>query len=309
MNDPQRIVSGLAFAAGAYTLWGLSVLYFKALGHVPALEVLAYRTVWSLPLVLAVIVLMGKTGDLWVSLRRPRTLALLFASTLLLTANWGLFIWAIQAERVLEVSLGYYINPLVNVAFGVALLGERLSRAKAAAIALAAAGVAAQAASLGALPLVSVFLALSFSLYGLIRKTVQADAITGLGVEMALIFPFGVLGLWALTVWSAPLSGAAAAEPWLDPAMTGPLLGLAGVMTVAPLALFALGARRLHYTTVGLIQYIAPSLQLLIGVSFGEEFTRAHALSFGLIWGALALYAADSLLTQRRMRLAQRPSA
>ncbi|RYE85684.1 MAG: EamA family transporter RarD, partial [Myxococcales bacterium] len=191
VSDSSRAgrVPGPVYAVAAYGSWGLVPIYWKALGRVPPLEVVAHRVVWSLAVVAVLIVASGKLGEVREALRSRRTLARLVATTLLISANWGLFIWAVQSGRLLQVSLGYYINPLVNVLLGVAVLGERLRRGQLAAVALALGGVAVLTAMSGVLPWVSLLLSGSFALYGLLRKTAAVDALAGLGIETALITP------------------------------------------------------------------------------------------------------------------------
>jgi chloramphenicol-sensitive protein RarD len=282
--DPEQR-RGVLLALGAYVSWGLLPLYLKLLSGVPAAQVLAHRVLWSLALLLVLAVALR----LWrpvLAAARGRTLGLLAASATLIAVNWLVYIWAIGHAHVLEASLGYFINPLVNVGLGVLLLGERLRRVQAVAIGVAAAGVAAMALSGTGALWIPLALAASFGTYGLVRKVVAIDAFGGLLVETALLAPFCLAVL--AQAW---LGGTAAfgASRGLDA-----LLVLAGAVTAAPLLMFAAAARRLRLATMGLFQYLAPTLQFLEGAFlFGEPLRAVHAVTFGLIWTGCALYAWD----------------
>ena len=258
-------------------------MYFRALKGIPPLEIAAHRAVWSAGLLLGVVVALRRGPTLRALMKQPRQLGVLVATTLLISGNWLLFIWAIEQGRLLEASLGYFINPLVNVLLGVVFLGETLRRAQKVAVALAAVGVSVLIVRLGHLPWISLTLASSFGLYGLLRKRFQIDAIVGLFVETGLLAPFAL----------AFIGTRGTAEP-------GWLLAASGVITAVPLVLFTEGARRLTLSTVGLMQYLAPTGQFLIAVfAFGEPFTAAHAATFACIWGSLALYTADAVRASR----------
>jgi len=287
--------AGLALGAGAYALWGVLPLYIHLLRGVPALQVLAHRVVWSLLLLLVLIVALRRVGGI-VRAARGRTLLLLVGSAALIAVNWLVYIWAVQHQHVLEASLGYFINPLVNVALGVAVLGERLRRLQGIAIGIAAAGVAILALSGGGALWISLLLALSFGLYGLLRKVAAIDALGGLTVETLLLAPFSL----ALLLHAAQTGeGALGRSAELDL-----LLVLAGVVTAAPLLMFAAAARRMPLATLGLLQYIAPSLQFAQAVLFfGEPVRPVHVATFVLIWAGCALYALDSLRAARAARL------
>jgi chloramphenicol-sensitive protein RarD len=277
----------------AFLMWGLFPLYWKMLAAVPALEVVAHRTAWGFAAVAAWVTLRGTWPAALAVARRPRTLLLLGASAVLIAVNWLLYVWAVAHDHVVEASLGYYVNPLVNVVLGVAVLHERLSRPQRIAVALAALGVAILTVSHGRLPWIALALAVSFGLYGLVRKTVGADAVVGLLWETALLTPPALVLLVSLG-----LRGAGAFSPGAPGASA--LLALGGAVTAVPLVLFALGARSLPLSTVGLIQYLSPSIQFLIAVFlFREPFTRAHAAAFLCIWSALALLTWD---VRRRLR-------
>ena len=292
MERERRL--GVLAALAAFGMWGIIPVYIKAVAHVPAPELLAHRTFWSVILLLVLIVLGRRWRALRAALAEPRAWLLLAVSTSLLALNWLVFIWAITDGRVLETSLGYYINPLVNVLLGVLVLRERLNLWQGLAVALATIGVLNLTVQLGSFPWVSLTLAASFGIYGLIRKTIRLNSIEGLFVETALITP---LALGYLIFLGATGAGAMGAG---DRA-TDILLLLSGVVTALPLLAFASAARRLQYTTVGFFQYIAPTGHFLLAVFvYGEAFTGAHLITFGLIWAALAIFTADSLRAMRR---------
>jgi chloramphenicol-sensitive protein RarD len=283
-----RSRSGFGFALGAYVAWGVFPLYFKALRSVSPLEILAHRVVWSTVLLGAMVLLRRR----WAEYRRPfaslRTLAVYLLSTALVTTNWLLYIWGITSGHALDASLGYFITPIVSVLLGLLFLGERLRPRQTAAVALAAAGVLMLVARLGAIPWLALGLALSFGGYGLVRKKAAIDPVVGLLVETSLVAPFGAVLIIAR---AADGTGQLGASP-----LVTTLLLLAGLVTALPLIWFAHGVRSLPLSTMGLLQYISPTLQLLCAVLlFHEPFTRAHAAAFGCIWAALALYTFDAL--------------
>ena len=283
MGERGEQRAGVACAVGAFLMWGLFPLYWKPLAAVPALEVVAHRTFWGLVSVTAWVTWRRRWADVRVALARPRTLLMLTVTAALIATNWLTYIWAVINGHVVESSLGYYINPLVTVLLGVAVLGERMSRAQVVAVALAAAGVAILTVGYGRFPWIALLLAATFGLYGLARKTVAADAVTGLLVETAILAP---LALAYLGVTAADGSGALGRGG----ALVDTLLVLSGAVTAVPLVLFTMGARRLPLSTLGLIQYISPSCQFLLAVLvFNEPFTLAHGAAFALIWIALAL--------------------
>jgi chloramphenicol-sensitive protein RarD len=289
---------GLAAAVSAFLLWGLFPLYWKLLATVPALEVVAHRMAWALAAVAAWVSLRGRWRDALAVASRPRTVARLAASGALVSVNWLLYIWAVVHDRVVEASLGYFVNPLVNVVLGVLVLHERLSRAQRVAVALASAGVAVLTLAHGRLPWIALALATSFGLYGLARKTVAADAVVGLLWETALLTPLA-LGYLALLAHR----GTGAFSPAAPAASV--LLALGGPITAVPLALFAQGARSLPLSTLGFLQYLSPSLQFLLAVVvFREPFTPAHAATFAFIWAALAILTWD---LRRRPLVARLP--
>ncbi len=287
---------GVAAALGAFTAWGLGPLYFKAVAFVPALEVLAHRALWSVLLLLLVLAALGRLRRTVAQLALPGVLPRLLVTTLLISSNWLVFIYAVNSARVLEISLGYYINPLVNVLLGLLVLRERLSLPAALAVALAAAGVANLAWQTAGFPWVSLFLAFSFGIYGLVRKLTPVGPLEGLAVETALVAPLA-LGYLA---WLGLADSGHFAAAGLGVSL---LLVLAGPVTAVPLVLFAAGAKRLRYATIGFLQYLAPSMHFALAVLvFAEPFDTAQLVTFACIWAALAIFTADSLRRHRRLR-------
>jgi chloramphenicol-sensitive protein RarD len=275
---------GVLQASAAYVCWGLFPLYFKALAAVPPLELLAHRVLWSMAFV--ALLLAARHGWRWLqpALRDARVLRAFACSSLLISANWFLYIWAVVNDRIVEASLGYFINPLVNVLLAAFVLHERLRRGQWAAVALAAAGVAWLTWQAGALPWIALLLACSFAGYGLLRKTAPLGALEGLAMETLMLGPLALALLGAL--WATGRAAFAEAGPG-----TLALLAAAGPITAIPLLLFAAGARRIPFSLLGLLQYIGPTLQLLVGVAvFHEPFAAARAAGFAAIWAALALY-------------------
>lgn len=287
-----RSFSGPLFALLAFLSWGLGPVYFKALGAVPAWEVLLHRVVWTLALLLPIALALRRLGPAAVALRDRRTMRALVASTTLIAVNWLLFIWAIQVGRVLDASLGYFINPLVNVVLGRLFLRERLRRAQGVAVALAGASVVLLAATADRTPWVAIALGVSFGTYGLLRKTTALDSMTGLMLETALLLPpaLGVLAWLCLTG-----RGAFGSAPG-----TTALLVASGLMTAVPLLCFVAAARRMTLTALGFFQYIAPTSHFLLAVFlYGEPFARPQVLAFIGIWAALAVASTDAILTRR----------
>lgn len=286
--------TGLMQAAGAYLIWGLLPLYFLLLKTVDAGEIVANRVIWSLALLFGIVALMRRGGRLWLALTSGRTLRLLALSAALISVNWLVYIWSVQHAHVLEASLGYFLNPLVNVVLGVLVLRERLSRPQMAAVALAALGVLVLAVQAGEGLWISLTLAISFGLYGLVRKVAPVESIEGLTIETLVLTPFAI----AYLVW---LDGQGVLAFGGD-VTTTTLLAVAGVVTAIPLLLFAAGARRLPYSVIGLLQYLAPTLQFLLAITLlGEHMTTAHAICFALIWAGLAVFVMGSI---RRSRVA-----
>ncbi|WP_345795320.1 EamA family transporter RarD [Thauera sp. JM12B12] len=286
-------------ALAAFVTWGLAPLYFRALGSVPPFEIVAHRVLWSALFLAGLLAAVSSTGGyarVRAALAQPRLLALLTLTALLTSSNWLVFIWAIDAGRLLEASLGYFINPLVSVALGALFLGERLRPLQAVAVAIACAGVGWRVWQLGSLPWIPLFLAGTFGLYGLLRKRAPVDAVGGLFIETLVVAPLALGWLLWLHMHESLAFGSGAATDWLLP--------LTGVITAVPLMLFAVGARRLPLATVGFLQYIAPSLNFLVAVLlFREPFDTTQLVGFALIWFALAVYSFDLLRAARRPAL------
>jgi chloramphenicol-sensitive protein RarD len=281
MNAPATSMrAGLIAGLGAYMLWGLMPLYLRLIKDMPAADVLGHRIGWSLLTLAVVVVVLGGWARVAALLADRRLLVMLFGSAIAIGVNWLIYTWAILNGHALDTSLGYFINPLLNVVFGVAFLGERLTRLQWAAVALAALGVIVQTVALGYVPWISLALALSFGLYGLIRKKAGVDGLSGLMVETMLLAP--IAGIWLAT---RPTS-------MLDlPGETLAILAASGVITASPLLLFGRAARILPLSTLGLIQYLSPTLVMLQAVLlFGEALTPARLAAFACIWTGLALY-------------------
>jgi chloramphenicol-sensitive protein RarD len=290
-KGPDR--TGVIFAASAYIIWGIIPIYWKQITEADAAEIVAHRIVWTLVFTLLLLKFRGRIGSLFIALRDPRALMALVVSSILIALNWGIFIWAVMSGRIIETSLGYYINPLVSFLLGVLVLKEKLTGPQKAAIGLAALGVANQTWALGFLPWVSLVLAASFGVYGLIRKTIHVESIEGLTVETIVLMPLSVLYL-AYLFSSQTLSFGSHGH------LNDFLLILAGPLTAVPLLLFAAGARRIPLFMIGFLQYLAPTLSLSIAVFlYGESFTQAHAVTFALIWSALAVVSWDALRRER----------
>jgi chloramphenicol-sensitive protein RarD len=287
--------SGLAAAVSAFAMWGVFPLYLKPLSGVPTLQVMSQRIVWCCLLVFAWLAVRGELGSVRAALTNATTRWRLASSALFISLNWLVYVWAIGHGHVVDASLGYFINPLFSVVLGVFVLGERLNRAQWAAVALAATGVLYLAVVLGRPPWIALWLAGSFGMYGLIRKVVAVDAVPGLATETLLLAPFA-LAFLVFAEWQG-VGALGHSSTAVDALLVG-----SGLVTAMPLALFAYGARRIPLSTVGLVQYIGPTLQFLIGVFvFQEPFPRARAVGFVMIWSALAIYAVDGLWRRRRV--------
>jgi len=285
---------GFLLALGAYLLWGLLPFYMKAVAHLPLAEVIAHRIIWSVPIAAAVLIWLGRTADFKVALRSPRMLAMAALTATLITVNWSIYVWAIAVDRTVETALGYYINPLVNVLVGALLLGERLNRLQIVAVALAAVAVVVLTVESGTLPWVSLALAFSFAAYGFFRKTLPIGPSQGFLLEVLLLS----IPSLAYVVWLA-LKGEG---HFATGNTTDTLLFMgSGIVTAVPLLLFAFGAKLLRLSTIGIMQYIAPTIVFLIAVFiFGEPFDMTKAIAFGLIWAALAIYTWSMLAASRR---------
>jgi len=280
--------SGFDYALGAYLAWGLFPIYWKLLSRVPARELIAHRVVWSFVVVLGLLTAFKRWPEVRRALSQPKTLAALLLSTALISSNWFLFIWAVNTGHVLEASLGYYINPLLNVVLARMVLGEQLRPLQWVAVGLAAVGVLYLTVGMGVLPWVSLVLALTFGFYGLVRKLAPVEPLAGLAVETGIAAPVAVIYLLAVPLAQGRLLAGTPRESLL--------LLCSGLVTALPLLWFAIGAKRLRYSTLGIIQYLAPTCQLALAVlAYGEPFTSRHAVTFLLIWTAVLMYAADSV--------------
>ncbi len=297
LNAAKQKRLGVGYGLAAFLSWGAIPFYFKAVAAVPSLEVLAHRVVWSLGFLLLLTLSRGRWTEFRALFRSRRTQLTLMLTTCLIATNWGVFIWAVAHERLVEASLGYFITPLFNVLLGFVFLRERLRPFQLVAVVLAAAGIAWMTVHLGQLPLISVALAVSFGFYGLLRKQVPASGVQGLTAETLMLSPVAVA--WLL--WQARQGELVFLQGNIRLDI---LLFAAGVITALPLIWFAEGARRLRLATLGFLQYLAPSCQLLLAVAvFGEPFTRDHGVSFGLIWIALGIYSIDTAWGMRRRKI------
>lgn len=284
---------GVLYACLAYAAWGLLPIFFKQISHVNAFEVVAHRMVWALLFLLCVLLLLKRWAWLRDLTRQPKVLLSFGVSALLLSVNWSVYVWAVQNAHVLDASLGYFILPLVNVAFGFIFLKERPRPVQWLAMALAAAGVIWLTLQAGRLPWIALLLAATFGIYGLLRKLAPLGALEGLTLETLLLSPFAAatLAWWAWHGQGALVQGHAPTMAWLL---------LAGPLTAIPLLLFAAGARRIPMATLGILQYISPSLQLLVGVwLYGEVLAPVRVIGFCLIWVALLVYSVDSWWSAR----------
>ncbi len=291
--------TGVVYALGAYLLWGLFPLYFKALSDVPPLQILAHRMLWSLLLLWLILLVRRRWAWLETLRQRPAILGRFGASALLLAYNWGMYIWAINNGHVVDASLGYYINPLMSVVVGALVLSERLRPAQWAAVAVAAAGVALMTIEVGRLPWIALTLALSFALYGLLRKTAPLGSLEGLALETAVLFPLALCFL----AWE----GAHGADAFVHGGWGRRLLlAAAGPVTAIPLLLFAAAARRIPLSLLGILQYSMPTVVLGLGIwLYHEPFGADRALGFGLVWAGVAVYLADAVWRLRGARRRQ----
>lgn len=295
-DEAVRAKQGVFFALAAYTCWGIAPIYFKLIKQVPAFEILAHRIIWAFCLVLVLILALKRMDRIMPIIRSPKLMLRLSLATMLLGTNWFIFIWAINNDHLLDASLGYYINPLLNVAIGIAVFGERMRRLQLIAIALAVVGVAIQVVTFGAIPWVALTLATSFAIYGAIRKRLPVDSISGLWLETTLLVPvmLGYLVFFADSEASNMLT-----NDW----SLNALLVAAGLVTTVPLLCFTAAAQRIRYSTLGFFQYIAPSLMFLLAVLvYGEPLNSSKLVTFAIIWSALALYTIDSILQRQRNR-------
>ncbi|HDM8230277.1 TPA: EamA family transporter RarD [Vibrio campbellii] len=298
-EEQQRARQGVLLAIGAYTMWGIAPIYFKSIAEVSPLEILSHRVFWSFFLLAALL----HFGRQWRSVRdiiKNKTKMMYLVSTAILVgANWLIFIWAVTSNHMLDASLGYYINPLINVLLGMVFLGERLRKLQWFAVALAACGVLVQLIVFGSVPVVAIALAMSFGFYGLLRKKVSVEAQTGLFIETLVMLPAASIFLFFIA--STPTSNMFE-NPW----QLNTLLIAAGVITTLPLLCFTGAATRLKLSTLGFFQYIGPSLMFLLAVLiYGEPFTSDKAITFAFIWGALVVFSFDGLRNNRKSRKAK----
>lgn len=288
MTGDSQAKQGYIYATLAFIMWGLAPIYFKSIEQVDALEILVHRVVWSVLFVLVVIGLRNNWRKVRSILVKPKLLMMLTVTALLLGFNWGLFIWAVNNGYMLDASLGYYINPLLNVFLGMLFLSERLRAAQKVAVLLASTGVLVQLISFGSFPYIAFSLACSFAIYGLLRKKMAVESLPGLLIESAILLP--IAAIYWFVMMPSPTS-----DMFINSLELNLLLIAAGVVTTLPLLSFTAAAKRLPYSTLGFFQYIGPSLMLMLAVVFyGESFDMERAVTFAFIWGALLLFSFDS---------------
>jgi chloramphenicol-sensitive protein RarD len=287
---------GLALAVAAYVMWGFLPLYMKALAHVPPTEVIAHRIIWSVPIAAAILVAMRRTADIRAALSSPRTLGMAAVTATLISVNWGIYVWAIGSGHALDAALGYYINPLFSVALGALLLGERPRGAQLLAIALAAVAVVVLTVAAGQLPVAALGLTFSWGFYAYFKKSLPVGPAQGFFLEVMLLTPFALaLIAWLGATGAGHFAMGTAGDTWL-------LLG-AGVVTAVPLIVYATGAKLLRLSTIGILQYIAPTMIFLTAVLvFGEPFGTARMIAFPMIWAALVIYTVSLVRQSRRRR-------
>ncbi|MGR4991982.1 EamA family transporter RarD [Vibrio rotiferianus] len=298
--EEQRARQGVLLAVGAYTMWGIAPIYFKSIADVSPLEILSHRVFWSFFLLAALL----HFGRQWRSVRdiikNKTKMMYLISTAILVGANWLIFIWAVTSNHMLDASLGYYINPLINVLLGMVFLGERLRKLQWFAVALAACGVLVQLVVFGSVPVVAIALAMSFGFYGLLRKKVSVEAQTGLFIETLVLLP-------AASIYLFFIASTQTSNMFENPWQLNTLLIAAGVITTLPLLCFTGAATRLKLSTLGFFQYIGPSLMFLLAVLiYGEPFTSDKAITFAFIWGALVMFSVDGLRNNRKSRKAAR---
>jgi chloramphenicol-sensitive protein RarD len=298
VNQPGQfsdaeVRSGVVLGLIAYTLWGVFPVYFKWIETVAATEVLVHRVVWAVPFGALIIVARRQWSEVRAAIIDRSMLAWLGLAAICISLNWLIYIWAVQNARIFEASLGYYINPLMYVAIGVVLLGERLRRLQVIAVVFAFIGVSYLTISGGVFPWVALSLAGLFTAYGVIRKQAAIGAMPGLFIETSLLFPFAFAWLCVLVVQgNASLAAGDATQSFL--------LVMAGPITVMPLLLFALSAKRVTLTTLGFMQFLAPTLQFLTGLYYGEKLSTAHLVCFGFIWAAVTFFSYDAISAGRK---------
>lgn len=289
----EDTLRGFGFAMGAYVFWGFLPLYLKLVDHIGAVEVVAHRVLWSVPVAGLVLILLRRTGDIGRVLRDPRSLMMGCVTAALVSINWGVYVWAISEERTLDAALGYYINPLFSVFLGYLLLGERLEKLQWIAVGLAACAVAVLTAANGSLPWPALVLTTSWGFYAYFKRSLPIGPNQGFLLEVLILAPFA----FAYLIWLLFVGGGhfvpITADMWL-------LMGC-GLVTAVPLMLYANGAKALRLTTIGILQYIAPTMIMLVAVFvFGEPFGEARAIAFPMIWAALGLYTYSMFKARRR---------
>ena len=283
------------FALAAYTMWGIAPMYFKLLGNVPALEIVMHRIVWSVLVLCVLLVVRKKFSQVVVAIRDPKIITTLAISGLLLAVNWLVFIWAVNNDKLLDASLGYFINPIFNILLARFFLQERLTRLQLLAVFVALAGVVFLIFSYGQLPWIALVLATTFSIYGLLRKKVTVDSMPGLLIESCIMLPFALL-YWCIMDTSS-------GNMLVNSVDLNIILLLAGVVTTAPLLCFTAAARRIRYTTLGFFQYIGPSLMFLLAIiHYQEPLDSSRVVTFVCVWSGLLIYVYDSLRVYRKSR-------
>lgn len=300
-NATSQTQAGILFAISAYTMWGVAPLYFKQIAQIPALEILMHRIVWSVAFLVLLIVLLNQKHKVMAAIRSPKTLSVIAGASVLLAGNWLLFIWAINNGHLMEASLGYYINPLLNVLLGRLVLGETLRPFQKVAVGLAVFGVGVMLVAHGQLPWIALALAGSFGIYGLIRKQAPVDSLPGLAIETTILLPLAIVywigfasshsnmttNAWDLNLW----------------------LMAAGIVTTLPLLCFTAAAKRIMYSTLGFFQYIGPTIMFVLAITlYDEPMEPARLATFGFVWAALVLFSVDSLRVYRKQRKALKAS-
>ena len=283
------------FALAAYTMWGIAPMYFKLLSSVPALEIVMHRIVWSVLVLCVLLVVRKKFSQVLIAIRDPKIITTLAISGLLLAVNWLVFIWAVNNDKLLDASLGYFINPIFNILLARFFLQERLTRLQLLAVFVALAGVVFLIFSYGQLPWIALVLATTFSIYGLLRKKVTVDSMPGLLIESCIMLPFALL-YWCIMDTSS-------GNMLVNSVDLNIILLLAGVVTTAPLLCFTAAARRIRYTTLGFFQYIGPSLMFLLAIiHYQEPLDSSRVVTFVCVWSGLLIYVYDSLRVYRKSR-------
>ncbi|MGC6389270.1 EamA family transporter RarD [Ewingella sp. S1.OA.A_B6] len=293
--DAQRTRQGIIFAFIAYLIWGIAPIYFKLIKQVPAGEILTHRVIWSFFFMLVLLSVSHRWGDVRQVLKVPKKVALLLLTATVIGGNWLLYIWAINNNHLLEASLGYFINPLVNVLLGMIFLGERFRLMQWVAVVLAFIGVGYQVWVFGSVPMIALGLSLSFALYGLLRKRIGVEAQTGMLIETLWLLPVAAIYLFFIT---DTVTSHLPANPW----SLNLLLIAAGVITTIPLLFFTAATARLKLSTLGFFQYLAPTLMFILAVFYGEKVNVSQLITFGFIWAGLICFVTDALYTQHRLR-------